>query len=1084
MSKLHHYCIAIIFSLISYSTLAQECGGVSGDLTITDYSNLDGGFFQVCQSDTVNFSLANAILPEGESNYVYTWNIGGLIINTDNPNLEYIALQGGVVEVTLSVSLPFLCESTFTLSNPLSTVAYPIITTPDELGGCINGELILEGTYLQPSLSGNAITSYNGGWLQDFSEQIFTLDVLTATPNSTIEDCSQFISVNINAEHSYMGDQIVTIICPNGTEVVLHQQGGGGTFWGEALDDMSGVPGVGYDYSWSESSTLGTMADNAIGGTLPSDIYSPVGDLCDLVGCPVNGTWTISFNDVFAADDGQLFSWGVTLDQSLFPTVGEYIPSIDAGPTDTYWYATGQGFADENLDLLIANSANIGTTEYTYHVENSAGCVTEQVVEVEIQSPAQDITVDAGNDFVAENIYFQLDGEVSTNVECGDPIQFEYCLRNNSFFSVTYDPSIYFNCNQPITLSILSGTLETNWDDITIFNGPSTEDVMFGSFDGNVGGLTFTSSHASGAVTIQFSTDASISCSDGNQPPVVLQIATTNVSQIIHFWSPPTGLTDIDVLDPNVIEPEPVQYILTAYSPNSPYCLVTDTVNVYTDTFEFLSIVFNDLNGNGIQESNEPGLANIDVASSDITTTTAFGGVIDIPIAYGNNTVEVFYDTELWAPTTPTTQSFVADESMTAYNGAPFGLQSISNVNTGSISLFQGQPVCGQSEVLFVNYTNTGSTSFSGQIVVTVDPLVSVIGGDPFPSSINGNELTFNVSNIAPGEIGVITMTYNNPSITDFAPFLTFSAEFISNGNILDQMSFTNQLSCTETLTYLQEETGLGDLGLVLPESTLEYTLEFDYALIGPAGLCTIQMPLSEHIDVSSIEVSANSPIYSTYVLPDMTLQIHLPYIGFDYDNNTVQISAQLLPSAVPGTTIEHTYTVLYDDFATSTSNLESNLVMDCETQPVIIYQDSNNPAYFYTNVTGANITWYNNGEIVAQNVPYVYVNFSGSLTATASVENGCDLISAPVIVTNINEIPNGNVISIFPNPTNNGFTWSSNENISAVEVYNAIGQRIFQNTNLMSNQVSTSEWATGTYHVVMETATGKRFHHSLVVSR
>jgi subtilisin-like proprotein convertase family protein len=1083
MSKFHHYCIAFVILLSTLTSKAQECGGVSGELSIIDYSNMDGGYFQVCQGDTVNFTLSNAVLPNGETNYVYTWTIGGFIILTDNPNLEYVANQGGVVNVSLSVSLPFLCESVFTLSNALSTVAYPVITTSDELGGCINGELILEGTYVQPLLSGNSITSSTGGWLQDSSEQIFTLDVLTALPGSTIQDCSQFVSVDINAEHSYIGDQIVTITCPNGTSVVLHQQGGGATYWGEAQDDLSGVPGVGYDYSWSASSTLGTMADNGFGGILPSDMYQPVGDLCDLIGCPANGTWTISFADVFAADDGQLFNWGITLDQSLFLSVGEYVPTIDAGPTDTYWYATGDGFEDENLELLIANTNTVGTTEYIYHAENSAGCITEQVVEVEIQSPAEDIIVDAGNDFVADNIYFQLDGEVSTTAECGDPIQFEYCLRNNSDFSVTYAPSIYFNCNQPITLTVISGTLETNFDFLTIYNGPSTDDVIFGSFDGNFTSLFFTSTHPSGAITIKFTTDGSISCSDGNQPPVVLQIAVLGEAPIEYFWSPPTGLTDVNVLNPGVVEPTPVEYVLTAYSPSSPYCIVTDTVNVYADTFEFLSVVFNDLNGNGTKETNEPGIQNIEVASDNMLVYSSTSGEIVLPIVYGNNEVEVLYDATIWQPTTPTSQTFTADATMTAYNGAYFGLQSISNINAGSISLFQGQPVCGQSEVLFVNYTNTGSTAFSGQIEVTVDPLVSIIGGDPFPSSINGNVLTFNVSNLAPGEEGVITMTYTNPTIDGFAPFMTFSAQFISNGNILDQMSFTNQLSCTETLTNLQEETGLGELGLVLPESTLEYSLEFATTTLGPAGLCTIQMPLSEHIDLTSIEVSANSTIYSTYVLSDNTLQIHLSYVALDYVNNTVQISAQLLPSAVPGTLIEHTYTVLYDDYTTTTSNLESNLVMDCETQPVIIYQDSNNPAYYYTNVTGADINWYNNGELIAQNVPFVFVNFSGNLTATASLDGACEMISAPVIVTNMDEINASSAISLFPNPTSNSFTWNSKENITGIEVYNSLGQRIFQNTNILTNQVSTCDWAVGTYHVVMETTSGLRFHQSLVVS-
>jgi subtilisin-like proprotein convertase family protein len=44
-------------------------------------------------------------------------------------------------------------------------------------------------------------------------------------------------NIFMNFEHSYMGDITITFICPNGGSILVHQQGGGGTFLGEPVDD-------------------------------------------------------------------------------------------------------------------------------------------------------------------------------------------------------------------------------------------------------------------------------------------------------------------------------------------------------------------------------------------------------------------------------------------------------------------------------------------------------------------------------------------------------------------------------------------------------------------------------------------------------------------------------------------------------------------------------------------------------------------------------------------------------------------------------------------------------------------------------
>ncbi|MBK7944487.1 MAG: proprotein convertase P-domain-containing protein [Flavobacteriales bacterium] len=146
-----------------------------------------------------------------------------------------------------------------------------------------------------------------------------TIAVSNFQPGQTLTDCNDLQSICIDFEHSFMGDLVITLTCPNGSVQTLHQQNGGGT--------NLGIPGAGtgigttYTYCWSPTATNGTWAASAGGqATLPAGTYSPVENCNDLVGCPLNGTWTLTFLDLWGADDGWLTGWGL-----------QFQPRIDSG---------------------------------------------------------------------------------------------------------------------------------------------------------------------------------------------------------------------------------------------------------------------------------------------------------------------------------------------------------------------------------------------------------------------------------------------------------------------------------------------------------------------------------------------------------------------------------------------------------------------------------------------------------------------------------------------------------------------------------------------------------------------------------
>lgn len=174
--------------------------------------------------------------------------------------------------------------------------------------------------------------------------------------------------VRINIEHSWMGDIIIALECPNGQFAVLKysqlppsscgdnkflnvwERGlSGESCWlGEPVRDGSSDrcdssaygnrPGVGWNYCWSENTSHGYAPEDGLIQNPINQIYSdlshsttdsthiaanthfyrPQWSLDTLIGCPINGTWNIVVQDSWGIDNGWLFDWELGLDEHLY----------------------------------------------------------------------------------------------------------------------------------------------------------------------------------------------------------------------------------------------------------------------------------------------------------------------------------------------------------------------------------------------------------------------------------------------------------------------------------------------------------------------------------------------------------------------------------------------------------------------------------------------------------------------------------------------------------------------------------------------------------------------------------------------
>lgn len=394
---------------------------------------------------------------------------------------------------------------------------------------------------------------------------------------TTIANAADIVSVCLELEHSFMGDIVIILECPNGQNAILHQQGGGGTQIGIPVQadnvdcsDPSTI-GVPFNYCFATSATQ-TWVDwvnaNPGVGTIPAGTYLPIDPLSNLVGCPTNGVWTLTVIDNWAADDGTLFSFALNLNPSYYPPITSFEPQIGLGADSSYWVtpAPFQTNLSADGDVLDVFPTVAGTYNYQYVVVDNFGCTYDTSVNL-IVNP--DPIVFAGNDTtLCGGNLLQLMGEISG---AGASSSCDYTLDlldtfgdgwNGNTITVTVNgvPTTYtmpFGQAQSFPLSLPSGTNVT---------------VTFNANGAFVDECGYSISDENGTAVL-------------NQGPNLLGV-TTNIivpacpPDFVFDWSPAASLNDPSIIDPLMTVTGPEVLTFTVYPIGHPLCVVSDDIAV------------------------------------------------------------------------------------------------------------------------------------------------------------------------------------------------------------------------------------------------------------------------------------------------------------------------------------------------------------------------------------------------------------------------------------------------------------------------------------------------------------------------
>lgn len=143
-----------------------------------------------------------------------------------------------------------------------------------------------------------------------------------------------FISACVTMEHSWLRDLQIEMICPSGELIILQEflgTTGSELYMGEPNDNdgTDPTPGVGAEYCWSADADNAPMLEwanaNPGVGVLPAGDYRPVTPFTQLVGCDLNGDWTIRATDDWGSDNGYIFEWQVNFSQDIISDCSDWI---------------------------------------------------------------------------------------------------------------------------------------------------------------------------------------------------------------------------------------------------------------------------------------------------------------------------------------------------------------------------------------------------------------------------------------------------------------------------------------------------------------------------------------------------------------------------------------------------------------------------------------------------------------------------------------------------------------------------------------------------------------------------------------
>ena len=420
----------------------------NGHEQIVDYKSID-----ICFGDTL-IVKAKPLFPENDNSYHqsadrcrYYWSFGDGNTRTVNFDTTVSHFYSQVNGYDLSYSLEDTtnggCRSNNFESyrvriakNPIREFASPTLCSNQEgeftIGYDQSNDLRVDSSIFLSNVREryeNTVFIPDGPNCRSLSQSgCYNAPVVfdQFSPGATITSVDDIVSVCINMEHTFLGDLGFSIICPNGQSAILkHNTHAGGADLGIASSSTScssaclaqcNPQGIGWTYCFSNQ--LLTNSRGVITGVGASRVDSTntvaqtgyfqtpmqstssssnretvdLNGFAGLVGCPLNGEWSIMVCDDWGADNGYVFWWDLNLTQSMSASINwDYNVPIDTIVFNAPSFFNMQTSQRAEISPGIGDAGNY---PFSVSLTDDFGCTWNDVSSIHIL-PSPTTTIDA-----------------------------------------------------------------------------------------------------------------------------------------------------------------------------------------------------------------------------------------------------------------------------------------------------------------------------------------------------------------------------------------------------------------------------------------------------------------------------------------------------------------------------------------------------------------------------------------------------------------------------------------------------------------------------------------------------------------
>ena len=336
--------------------------------------------------------------------------------------------------------------------------------------------------------------------------------------------------------------------------------------------------------------------------------------------------------------------------------------------------------------------------------------------------------------------------------------------------------------------------------------------------------------------------------------------------------------------------------------------------------------VFNDSNGNGIQDNGEIVLSSkaLEVINDSTFITTQNNGVYAICRDTGSYTIKCLDKTN-WQFTTDSIKTVYVNNTTKLIDNVDFGVKLRPAISDVSVSIAGSPALRNFNNNYWLNYSNMASVPKSGDVLFTFDTNTTFVSSIPPPDLQNGNTLTWNYNNLLSLEQRQIKIILHTSGLNQLGDTLRMTA--LINPIIGDNVPLNNCDILKNVVVGSYDpndkivDKGEGPNGITVPGSELNYTIHFQNTGTASAQLVQIRDTIDAHMDITSLRILSSShnvrlDIKGHNVVTFIFENINLPDSGANLSGSNGFVKFAISPKVgLPENTVVRNKAYIYFDY-------------------------------------------------------------------------------------------------------------------------------------------------------------------------